>query len=180
MASLAAAISLKPDFLRIYPAIVLKGTGLAEIWGRGEYKPLTLDRAVELCADMALVCQEHAVPVVRYGLQANEMLDSGAVLEGPYHPAFGQLVRSRLWRRALLKLALDGIGEISVHPSDLSDALGHGRGNVNHFRETVGPLTIRPVADVQRNAIGLGDSQFSIYALAEYRQTGHHERYGTI
>ena len=180
LSSLAAAISLKPDFLRIYPAIVLKETGLAETWRSGAYRPLSLDQAVETCADMELVCREQAISVIRYGLQANDMLDSGVVLDGPYHPAFGQMVRSRVWRRALAGLVMDGVDIISVHPSDLSDALGHGRNNVSFFRQAVGSLEIRPAADIKRNFIGLGDTQQNIYALALGHQAGTYERYATI
>jgi elongator complex protein 3 len=42
--------AFKPDMLKIYPTLVVKGTKLYEWWRRGEYKPLTTDEAVELVA----------------------------------------------------------------------------------------------------------------------------------
>ncbi len=40
--------SFKPDMLKIYPTLVVKGTKLYEMWKRGEYEPYTLDDMVEL------------------------------------------------------------------------------------------------------------------------------------
>ncbi|MCW4036219.1 MAG: tRNA uridine(34) 5-carboxymethylaminomethyl modification radical SAM/GNAT enzyme Elp3 [Candidatus Bathyarchaeota archaeon] len=40
----------KPDMIKIYPTLVIKGTRLHEWWRQGNYKPLTTDEAVELLA----------------------------------------------------------------------------------------------------------------------------------
>ncbi len=40
----------RPDFLKIYPTLVLEGTALHEMWMHGRYIPLTLEEAVELVA----------------------------------------------------------------------------------------------------------------------------------
>lgn len=42
----------KPDFLKIYPTLVVKGTELYEMWRRGEYEPLTTEEAAELIAEI--------------------------------------------------------------------------------------------------------------------------------
>jgi len=36
----------KPDYLKIYPTLIVQGTQLYEMWQRGEYEPLTNDVAV--------------------------------------------------------------------------------------------------------------------------------------
>jgi elongator complex protein 3 len=41
-----------PDMLKIYPTLVMEGTGLYEQWRRGLYKPLTDEEAVELISEM--------------------------------------------------------------------------------------------------------------------------------
>jgi elongator complex protein 3 len=38
----------KPDFLKIYPCQVSRGTKLYDIWKKGLYKPLTIDEAVKI------------------------------------------------------------------------------------------------------------------------------------
>ncbi len=40
----------RPDFLKIYPTLVLEGTALYEMWAHGRYTPLSLEEAIELVA----------------------------------------------------------------------------------------------------------------------------------
>ncbi len=42
----------RPDMLKIYPALVIKGTEIYEEWKKGEYEPLSTDEASELVAEM--------------------------------------------------------------------------------------------------------------------------------
>ncbi|RLI78799.1 tRNA uridine(34) 5-carboxymethylaminomethyl modification radical SAM/GNAT enzyme Elp3 [Archaeoglobales archaeon] len=42
--------NFKPDYLKIYPTLVVEGTKLYEMWERREYKPYTTDEVVELIA----------------------------------------------------------------------------------------------------------------------------------
>lgn len=122
LASLELALSLSPDFIRIYPTVVLPGTPLAKMLMLGSYRAWSLEEAVETVADMLDRCRQASVPVIRMGLPP---LDCEPVA-GPYHPAFGQLVKSRLWKRALIA-ALNQVGssEVRVAPRFLSDAMGH-------------------------------------------------------
>ena len=38
----------KPDMLKIYPCLILEGTKYHELWKKGEFKPISVDEAVEL------------------------------------------------------------------------------------------------------------------------------------
>ena len=165
--SLQKALQLKPDFLRIYPTLVLDGTRLATAWRDGRYLPLSLDRAVEVCADMALISHLAGVPVLRFGLQASAELDSGAVLAGPYHPAFGELVKSRLWLRALLQLTGDNHARaVRVHPRDLSAVLGQRRGNVQYLQQRRPGLKVEASAAVPRGLIQMKSKIVEMMAFA--------------
>ncbi len=42
--------NFKPDYLKIYPTLVVKGTELYEMWERGEYEPYKTEEVVELIA----------------------------------------------------------------------------------------------------------------------------------
>jgi elongator complex protein 3 len=42
----------RPDFLKIYPALVLRGTGLYDLWRRGEYTPLDDGEALKLIVEI--------------------------------------------------------------------------------------------------------------------------------
>ena len=140
--SLAAALALRPDFLRIHPTIVLRGTVLHALYEAGEYNPLSLTAAVQLGATMLRRARAANVPIIRFGLMANENLDSGAaVIAGPYHPAFGQLIRSRLWFERISSLAETGCRSFRLHPADLADVFGQHRSNFKELNNRYGPLT---------------------------------------
>jgi elongator complex protein 3 len=44
--------SFKPDMIKIYPCLVIKGTRAYEWWKKGEYKPLTTQEAAELTIEV--------------------------------------------------------------------------------------------------------------------------------
>ena len=87
-----------PSAIRIYPALVLNKTRLAEIYHSNEYKPLSLETAVELCKKMFLLFQKNGIPVIRMGLHPFSQEEIHNIIDGPYHPSFGFLVKSRLKR----------------------------------------------------------------------------------
>lgn len=88
---------IKPDFLRIYPTVVIKNTLLEKLYLKGEYTPLSLNRAVSICKKMLLLFQSYSIPVIRMGLQPTEtLLKPGIIVAGPFHPAFRELVSSSI------------------------------------------------------------------------------------
>lgn len=92
-----------PDMARIYPVLVLRRTKLAAMYEKKEYAPLSLADAVRISGRMfALFCHA-SVPVIRMGLQPTEEIAFGstALLAGPFHPAFGYLVKSDLKREQI-------------------------------------------------------------------------------
>jgi elongator complex protein 3 len=42
----------KPDMLKIYPTLIIKGTPLYDLWKEGKYKPLTTEKASHLIAEI--------------------------------------------------------------------------------------------------------------------------------
>lgn len=87
--------ALRPDCVRIYPTLVVRGSELAELYQAGNYCPLSLNKAVALTARLKEIFAAHNIPVIRMGLQPGTSLEE-SLLAGPYHPAFGELVLSRL------------------------------------------------------------------------------------
>jgi histone acetyltransferase (RNA polymerase elongator complex component) len=93
---------LAPDFVRIYPTLVLRGSPLSRLHARGEYEPLTLEAAVALVADLYTIFHRNDIVVARMGLQAGPELSPDAdLVAGPFHPAFGEMVQSALWLDAI-------------------------------------------------------------------------------
>lgn len=132
-------IALQPDTARIYPTVVLEGTRLCELYKSGAYRAQTLEEAVTLCSRLVRLFEESGIPVIRLGLHSGGSVTDGYVA-GAYHPAFRQLVNSRIYRDALLEtLKRQGIsgGEItvSVAPRYLSDLIGQKRSNITTLEE---------------------------------------------
>ncbi len=139
-------IKLKPKIIRIYPVLVIKGTKLEEEYLSGEYEPLTVEQAVEISKDLLNIFNRKKIKVIRIGLQnTNEITDpnnqDSQVVAGPYHPAFRQLVESRLWYDKIadtIKSVNSKVKDvkIEVNPTDINNAVGHKKINRKKINET--------------------------------------------
>ena len=108
---------LAPDFARIYPLMVLKGSLIATWYEKKLYKPLSLEKSVDLTKSMYKIFKDANIDVIRMGLQSSEMMnDESMVLAGPWHPAFGQLVFSSVF----YDMVCQKIDRINYNNSDKS------------------------------------------------------------
>ncbi|AKL95507.1 radical SAM domain-containing protein [Clostridium aceticum] len=97
-------LSLKPDFVRIYPTIVIKDTHLETLYRQGKYAPFSFEETVVICKDLLLQFEENHIPVIRLGLQSTEDLADGkAIVAGPYHPAFREIVEGEIYKEIIEK-----------------------------------------------------------------------------
>lgn len=91
-------ISLKPDFVRIYPTLVIKDTYLEKLYQRGEYKPQTVDEAVNVCKELVKLFNEAEINIIRIALMTtDEISPGGSVTAGPFHSAFRELVEGEIY-----------------------------------------------------------------------------------
>lgn len=107
LAGVKRLAEMAPDFARLYPTLVIRGSGLEVMYHQGRYRPLSLSRAVSMAARLTEILLGRGIKVVRTGLQPSAELEASLVA-GPYHPAFGELVKARLLfkevRRQLARL----------------------------------------------------------------------------
>ena len=125
-------IELRPDTVRVYPTIVMKGTRLGELYEQGVYRPHELDGAVALCARLLTLFEREGIRVIRVGLHDTETLRRD-MLAGPYHPAFRELCESRI----MLDKAIDLLREkergeytLCVSPKSRSKMTGNKKSNL--------------------------------------------------
>lgn len=128
--------ALHPEAVRIYPALVLRGTRMADWWARGLYTPQPLEEAVLLCAALRRYFARRGIRVLRTGLHAEPSMEQN-LLAGPWHPAFGELCESRRYlsvaRRALEK-APDANGLLVAH-GQVGKLVGQHRQNLLKLEE---------------------------------------------
>jgi histone acetyltransferase (RNA polymerase elongator complex component) len=153
MQTAARMADLLPDFVRIYPTLVLKNSLLAQWYRQGTYTPLTLESAVMLVKDLYLFFRKKHIPVIRMGIQASdELIGPDAIVAGPYHPAFGHLVHSKIFLdRATAGLA-SKTGPVSkvvfaVHPGSIPKMRGLKNANLQQLKATFKIQSITVVAD---------------------------------
>jgi histone acetyltransferase (RNA polymerase elongator complex component) len=147
--------ALKPDFVRIYPTLVLKDSPLARRYHQGHYTPLDLEACVALVKNIYLIFKKNGIPVIRMGLQASEELDQGAtVLAGPYHPSFGHLIFSDIFldmSRMILQKEICPHGEESivfyVHSKNISKIRGLKNRNLDVLKAEFGLGSIQIAVD---------------------------------
>ncbi len=140
------AAALEPDGMRIYPVVVVKGPALERMMHAGEYIPLSIEEAVERSADMMEIFEEKKIPAIRIGLNPNRELTGGMAVAGAYHPALGEMVKSRMLRRKIdRKLDVFPAGNvcITVRPACISQAIGQKKENILYFQKKYPTRQIR-------------------------------------
>lgn len=145
-------IDLRPDFVRIYPTLVIKDTMLSDLYYSGAYIPQSLEEAVRLCKHLKREFIKNGIKVIRVSLQPTEEISPEAsVVAGPFHSAFGELVDNAIYYDEILektKNLSDCTVILGVNPSCISKAVGNKKINVmklkkdrNIFLKVVGVTT---------------------------------------
>ena len=141
-----ALIKLKPQMVRIYPVLVVKGTKLEEDYQKQNYEPLTVVQAVEICKELVRMFASKNIEIIRVGLQNTDEIaepenKESQVVAGPFHPAFRQLVESAMWYDAIvgkikkLNVKVKEV-EVTVNPIDANNVIGHKKENILKLKET--------------------------------------------
>lgn len=128
-------IDLDADNVRIYPALVIRHTELEKLYHSGNYTALTLKEAVSWCAHLLPLFEKNNIDVIRIGLHpGDELLNGSALVAGPFHVSFRELVLTEIWSRLLsnlLKLKENEKLVLYIHPSEFNYAIGYKSSNKN-------------------------------------------------
>lgn len=125
------------DYTRIYPALVIKDTELAELYLNKQYTPLSLDEAVKWCKDLLDLFIKHNVTILRMGLHPSEgLINATHLLAGPFHVSFKELVLSAWWGEHINKKIGEQSGNsivVKVNSKQVNAAIGYNRQNKNNL-----------------------------------------------
>jgi histone acetyltransferase (RNA polymerase elongator complex component) len=134
-------IHLSPEIVRIYPTLVIRNTYLEKMYMEGSYKPLSVDDAVSLCAELLKLYEENNINVIRIGLQPTDNIsESGEVIAGPFHPAFRQLVQAKLLLNKMVSQITDNglAGRESIiiecNPKNIANVIGQKKCNIKYLK----------------------------------------------
>lgn len=120
---------------RIYPALVIRGTQLEQMYLAGSYQPLSLDETIARCKQLLLFFEGSKVKVLRLGLHPSEGLSQGSELvAGPFHPALKELVNTAIWKDIFRESIINKKNKcliLTVAPKELNAAIGHKAANKN-------------------------------------------------
>ncbi len=144
-------IELAPDAVRIYPTVIIRDTPLYELWRAGVYAEHTVEDAVRVCARLLPIFERAGIAVIRLGLNPTDELSGGAAAGGAYHPALGELVKSRVLFnrvRALLTQAPPCRElRLAAAPQCVSQLLGQHRCNAEYLCREFGFESVKVIPD---------------------------------
>ena len=125
-------VAVKPDTVRIYPTVVIKGTRLYELMLTGEFIPKGIDETVELCAKIIPAFENAGIKIIRVGLHSGGGVE-GDYAGGAYHPALRELCEGRIYYDiALGKLREKDCGSyvLAVNKKEISKMTGQKKQNL--------------------------------------------------
>lgn len=130
-------ISIKPETVRIYPTVILKGTRLGELYERGEFTSFGFEETVKLCAELLRMFGREGIAVIRMGLHASAEVERD-MIGGVYHPAFRELCESRIMLEDVterFKGLPEGEYTIFTDKRNISRLAGQRRGNIEALQK---------------------------------------------
>jgi len=135
-------INMKPDFVRLYPTLVLRHTALYSMYKKGLYTPWSLERTLKALKYAIKLFKQYEIPVIRVGVQPDKSLEENLVA-GPFHPSLRYLVDCQL----CLDLMVEKILSMTRIPKKilfrvpkklLSVYIGNKRENINYIKGRFG------------------------------------------
>lgn len=158
-------VKMKPDFVRVYPTLVVKETGLENLLNKNLYKPFTLDESINIVKNILALFYKNNINVIRVGLQSSEDIQIGkAILSGPYHPAYRELVESRMIIDYIEDLVIKNNIKDSVivetNKKNISKIIGNKKSNLNYMKSkyNINLKTLEKNLDIDKLNIILDDT----------------------
>lgn len=132
-------LNLNPDFVRLYPTLVIRNTQLFQMYREGKFVPWSLERTVENLKTAVKMYREKDIPVIRMGLHPDPSLLENYV-DGPYHPSLRYLVDCRIGLDEMIEKIrglekMTGTVKFKIPLNSTSIYIGHKRENFQKLKE---------------------------------------------
>lgn len=154
-------VELKPEYVRIYPTLVLKDTELERLFWAGEYSPATLAASIQTTAKMKTVFEKEDIKVIKVGLHSD--IDKKFIVAGGYHPAFGEMVEREIVKTKILENKKKS-KTLCISKKDLSLFMGMGSKLLKELKDVIGNFRILEDKNLKKGEIKfkevVGDTGF--------------------
>jgi len=160
------------SLMRIYPTLVLKNTALAAMYEQGKYLPQQVEEAVAVCGEMSVLAHALGLTLIRVGINTGADVEA-ALAAGPYHPAFGGLVKEEIKQRQISML-MEGTDSslpavLTFPPKDMPLVFGDRRMAMCRLAQKYPQLGFIPDGGLAEGAVGLTvNEQTKVLLYDEY------------
>lgn len=152
------SIKMNPDICRIYPSLVIKNTPMEKLLFKNEYKPYTLEEAVEISKIIYGMYVSNGINVIRIGLQPTEEINyDKEIVDGPFHPSFRELVESSIYKDIIVNTVKENnfnLDSISINPKDISKLYANKK---KYFKEALEDLNLKEIKVNQDKTLKRGE-----------------------
>lgn len=132
----------RPDFVRIYPTLVLKGTELEKWYYTGKYVPWDLEKAVEECSKITEKLSKKNIMISKLGLHSDIGDKKENMVAGPYHPAFAELVYGEMMLNMISERFVENCN-IKISNLDRSLFEGHNKRVLSKLKKKHGESSFK-------------------------------------
>ena len=162
--TISQTIDALPEFARIYPTVVLKGTELEELYKSKMYKPMSLENSVNICASMVKRFHLQGIKVAKIGLHSGLNNSDFNIVAGPYHESFGELVNIELYYQKFVDEYVEGY-TIVISDKALSMFMGFNRQMLMRIKKSLSICTLPIIInhDLKRDDINFVKVNPSFY-----------------
>lgn len=144
------SIEMKPKICRIYPALTIKDTPMEDMYLNNTYTPYTLMEALSICEEIYKMYKDADIKVIRIGLQPTDNIAEGKdVVAGPFHPAFRELVESKMLNDEIYNILKDNKGNavIKINSRRISKLYAGKKMFFNELKDKLKSSTISVILD---------------------------------
>ncbi|MCS7280678.1 MAG: radical SAM protein [Desulfobacterota bacterium] len=133
-------LELKPEYIRIYPLVIIKGTPMERMLFDGKINLVDFEEVKKRTAYIYASAAINGIMTLKIGLTDNEALRKNTV-GGFYHPSFGYLVKCYIFwealKGAMLKYRINGKTDLIINEENIAYFYGY-KGENRRALETLG------------------------------------------
>ena len=151
-------IKINPDYVRIYPLLVFRGTLLEKMYNEHSYTPLNLEKAITICSRILIRFYLKKINVIRVGLDPAFTEDSSSFVAGPWHPAFREAVETEIYWYLFMKVYKLGVNlntVIAYNPLHAGKVIGVNSINKKRIKSLYQGVDIKLLQDPDVEAFSL-------------------------